>query len=339
MGIKLGDIVESSACTLEGLRSRTIAIDAHNAIYMFLASIRTPDGSPLLDFKGRPVSHLMGLLGRTSKLVAEGIKPVYIFDGKPHERKRRVLDMRRERKEKAAAEYEEALAEGDMERARTKAQQTSRLTGEMVEQSKALLDALGIPWVQAPGEGEAQASEMARQGVVWAASSQDFDALLFGAPLLVRNLASSGRRKMPGRRVYVTVEPEIIDLEKALGALGLDREGLVELAILVGTDYNVGISGVGPKTALKLLKKHGDLRAVMEEKGYDIPDADELKALFLKPAVTGSEPPSWGPVDDGAVKKLLCGEFGFGEQGVERSLSIFTRHRAAISQKSLDQWF
>jgi flap endonuclease-1 len=334
----LSDIVGAKTVRLSDLKGKTIAIDAYNTLYMFLASIRTPDGSPLADFKGRPVSHLKGLLARTGRLAAEGVRPVYVFDGKPHRLKMRVLDERRERKEKAQAEYEEALEAGDLETARTKAQQTSKLTGEMVEQSTELLEALGIPWVQAPGEGEAQASALARDGKVWAASSQDFDSLLFGAPLLVRNLAFSGRRKLPGQRRYVTVEPEVIELGSVLEATGLTREGLVDMALLMGTDFNEGFRGIGPKTALKLIRKHGRLESVLEEKGLELPEADELRELFLDHPVSEVGELSWGPVDDRRVKELLCGEFGFGEEGVDKSLSDFSRHRAAVSQRSLDSW-
>jgi flap endonuclease-1 len=130
----------------------------------------------------------------------------------------------------------------------------------------------------------------------------------------------------------------MIDLEKTLEALDLTREGLVELAILVGTDFNEGVPGVGPRTALKLLKKHGGLEAVLEERGLRVPNAGELKGLFLEPAVAHVEPPRWGPVDDTRVKEYLCGRFGFGESGVEKALGSFARHRSAMAQKSLDRW-
>ena len=244
MGVNLSGIVPVENLSLEDLSGKAVAIDAYNAIYQFLSTIRGPDGTPLKDASGRVTSHLAGLLYRNVNLLEAGIKPIYVFDGVPHELKSQTLAERSERRSKAQQEWEEAITEGDIERARCKATQSSRMTNEIAESSRILLTYLGIPIVQAPEEGEAQAAYMASTGQVWAASSQDFDSLLFGAPRLVRNLNITGRRKMPGSKVYRDISIELIELSKVLEANGLrSREQLIDLAILMGTDYNQGIRG------------------------------------------------------------------------------------------------
>src|SRR3990172_8979974 len=256
MGVDLSDLVTATPRTLEDLRGRSIAIDAFNTLYQFLSIIRQPDGTPLMDHQGRVTSHLSGIIYRTTNLLAVGIQPAFVFDGRPPTLKARTVEARGEVKRKAEREWQDALEKGDLARARTKAMQTSRLTGEMVGQSKRLLELLGLPWVQGPSEGEAQAAHIARQGDAWAAASQDYDSFLFGAPVLVRNLALSGKRKLPRKDVYVDVTPEQSDLAVALAKLGLTREQLVDLGILIGTDFNDGVKGIGPKKALALISRH-----------------------------------------------------------------------------------
>ncbi len=339
MGINLRDLVVQKDTKLDDLTNRTVAIDAYNALYQFLTSIRLSDGQMLQDWNGRPVSHLSGLLARTSRLAAHGIKPVYVFDGKPSPLKADTIRKRKERKEIAKVELEKAIEEGDMEKVRTKSMQTAHLTKDMVEQSKRLLTHLGVPYIEAPSEGEAQAAQMARDGIVWASASQDFDNLLFGAPVLVRNLTVSGRRKLPRQNRYVNVSPEIITLSETLEAIGITREQLVDLAILVGTDFNDGVKGVGPKTALKLVKEFGTLEAIIEEKEYEIENMNEIRTLFLKPDVITDVSVEWGPIDDEGLKALLCGEFGFAQNRVDTAVETFKEFRRKASQRSLDSFF
>ncbi len=247
MGFDLSALVVTEKRSIEDLAGKTVAIDAYNTIYQFLSSVRMPDGSPLKDARDRVVSHLSGILQRTTGLMASGIRVAYVFDGVPHPLKMETIMARKERKRQAEADYREALAEGDLERARTKAMQTSKITDDVVLGSRQLLEALGVPYVNAPSEGEAQAGHMCARGDVWAAGSQDFDTLLFGSPRLVRNITISGRRKVPRQQRYVEVVPEVIELGRVLGELGLTRERLVDLAVLVGTDFNEGIRGIGPR--------------------------------------------------------------------------------------------
>ncbi|HYM40588.1 MAG TPA: flap endonuclease-1 [Thermoplasmata archaeon] len=339
MGVILSDIVSPEKRALEDFSGKVLAIDAFNTLYQFLAIIRQPDGTPLMDGQGRITSHLSGLIYRLSNFVAAGIRPVFVFDGEPPRLKARTISERDEVKVRAEREWKEAVEIGDLARARTKAMQTSRLTREIVEQSKRLLGLLGVPCVQAPSEGEAQASAMARSGTAYAAASQDYDSLLFGSPRLVKNLAITGRRKLPRKEVYVDVQPEEIGLEATLTALGITREQLVDMALLIGTDFNEGVRGIGPKKALALIKKHGSLEPALDELQIDIESKDEVRRIFLEPRVLPEVPIEFRDPDAEGVRRMLCDEFAFSRDRIDQALAKFTEARGAQKQKSLDTWF
>src|SRR3990170_2000332 len=317
MGVDLSDLVPATPRTLEDFAGRAIAVDAFNALYQFLSIIRQPDGTPLMDRQGRVTSHLSGIVYRTTNLLAVGIKPIFVFDGKPPMMKGRTIEARVDIKRKAEREWEDAKLKGDLARARTKAMQTSRLTEEMVAQSRRLLRLLGVPWVQAPGEGEAQASTMAGKGDAWATASQDYESLLFGSPVLVRNLALSGKRKLPRKDAYVDVQPEQVELAATLAKLSLSREQLVDVAILIGTDYNEGVKGIGPKKALALIGRHGTLEGVLREEGKGIEDIDAIRELFLHPAVTESYELAWTEPDAEGAIRMLVEEHDFSAERIE----------------------
>ncbi|MFQ6106646.1 MAG: flap endonuclease-1 [Thermoplasmata archaeon] len=337
MGVNIADIVPSETRKLEDFRGRTVAVDAFNAIYQFLAIIRQPDGTPLSDFKGRTTSHLSGLIYRNANLLQMGIKPVYVFDGEPPRLKSATVAARSAARKEAEKEWKAALAVGDLEKARTKASQSSRLSQEMIDQSKELLTLLGIPHVQAPCEGEAQASHMTMKGDVWATASQDFDALLFGAPRLVRNLTISGRRR--GTRGMIEAVPELVTLDSTLETLQITREQLVGMAILIGTDFNEGIKGVGPKKALGLITKHGDVETVCEKEGYYIENVQRIKEIFLEPVVSQDYELEWSEPDEDDALAYLRDEFDFSEDRVRKALRKMAEGRSLMKQKSLDQWF
>ena len=338
MGINLADIVSSEPRALEDFSGQVLAIDAFNTLYQFLAIIRQPDGTPLMDHQGRVTSHLSGIIYRVSNFVAAGIKPAFVFDGEPPRLKARTIVARGEIKRRAEREWREAVEIGDLATARTKAMQTSRLTTEMVDQSKRLLDLLGIPWVQAPAEGEAQASAMAGTGVAYAAASQDFDSLLFGSPRLVKNLAITGRRKLPRKDIYVDVQPEEISLEATLANLGITREQLVDMGLLIGTDFNEGVKGIGPKKALALIKKHGSLEPALEELGVDIESKDEVREIFLKPNVLPEVDLRFRDPDAEGVRHMLCDEHDFSPDRINAALAKFGSARSEQKQRSLDTW-
>ncbi len=339
MGVNLGDLLKREKCTLRDLSGKIIAIDAYNALYQFLSIIRQRDGTPLMDSQGRITSHLSGLLYRTANLVESGIMPVYVFDGAPHPLKAKTLAERKEIREEAEKEWKEALEKGDIETARKKAQQASRITDEILQQSKKLLDLLGIPWVQAPSEGEAQASYMARKGDVYAVASQDADSLLFGAPVLVRNLTISGRRKLPNKQVYIKIEPELVKLEETLRNLGVTREQLVDMAILIGTDFNEGIEGIGPKRSYDLIKKYGNIENALEAIGkHDAIDENTLKTvreIFLEPEVTDDYTLEWHTPDEKGVIAMLCDEHQFSKDRVMTALQKFQKMKNMFGQSRL----
>lgn len=325
MGADIGDVVDGEAVALDSLDG-AVALDAYNAIYGFLANIRQRDGTPLKDSKGRVTSHLSGLLYRTANLYEAGLKPFYVFDGPPPDLKSATVEERRERKEEAQERYEEAARRGDEAEMLKHAQQATSLDQPQVETSVALLDALNVPWMEAPSEGEAQASYMCREGDVDLVGSQDYDSLLFGAPVLVRNLTIRGR----GGR---DLEPVRYVLDIVLDELGMTREELVEVGVLVGTDYNEGVHGVGPKTALDVVRD-GDTRERLEEGDPDC-DLDEILELYLDPDVTDDYTLEWEEPDADAVEALLCSEHDFSEDRVRKAVE---RVEEATTQSSLDRW-
>ncbi|MCD6095005.1 MAG: flap endonuclease-1, partial [Thermoprotei archaeon] len=275
-------------------------------------------------------------------LLEKGIKPVYVFDGKPPEMKDLEILKRMKIKKEAEKKYEEALRRGDLEAARKYAQRALRLTEPMVRSAKMLLELMGIPYVQAPSEGEAQAAYMTRKGDAWATASQDYDSLLFGAPRLVRNLTISGRRKLPGKDVYVEIKPEIIDLEESLRTLGITREQLIDIAILLGTDYNPdGVKGVGPKRALRLIKTYKSLEKVLPIVNGEFPvDPLEIRKFFLNPSVTDNYVIEWREPDKEGLIKFLCKEHDFSENRVEKAIRRLEKAMRQIrTQSSLEEWF
>lgn len=334
MGVGIGDIVKSEEIGFEDLENKVIAVDAYNIIYQFLSSIRQRDGTPLKDSEGRVTSHLSGILYRNANLVEAGIRPVYVFDGAPDMMKEGTLEKRKKRKEEAEKEYKKSLEEGDLERARIKAQQTSRMTEEIEESSKKLLSLLAIPWIQAPSEGESQAAHMVKKGDAWAVGSQDYDTLLFGACKLVKNLTVTGKRKMPGSSEYKKISPELIELEKVLDDLEITRKQLIDICILCGTDYNQGVKGIGPKRGLKYIKKYDNLESVLEEKEAQINNYEAIRNIFLDPDVTDDYTIRFKN-ELGDVKVFLCDERDFSEDRVESALERFKNGMDRRKQSSL----
>ena len=354
MGTKLGNIVDATAISLTDLSGKKLAIDAFNTIYAFLSIIRQPDGTPLSDRQGRVTSHLSGLFYRNINLLENGINPVYVFDGEAPKLKAKEVQKRREIRDAAYVEWKTAKAEGRVEDALKAAKGSSRLTSPMIEESKELLIALGIPVIQAPSEGEALAAQMARDGLVWASASQDNDSLLYNCPRMIRNLSLSGRRR--GGRSSIPITPELIDLDRNLRLLELTREKLIDVAILIGTDYNDNVTGVGPKTALKLIKKHESLEGIEsafkssknpkdKEKLAELQNIpyDEIREIFLNPPIIEVSAPEWSDPKSDDLHKILCAEHDFSESRVQKSLERLTNAleelRGSTQQSSLSDFF
>lgn len=343
MGVNLRDLVPKTAVKLEDLSGKSMAIDAYNALYQFLAIIRQLDGTPLKDSRGIVTSHLSGLLYRTSNLVEMGIKPIYVFDGIPPTLKEVEIKRRMKAKEEALVRYEQALKEGKIEEARTYAQATSRVKDYMAEDSKKLLDLMGIPWIQAPSEGEAQAAHLTKRGDADYCASQDYDSLLFGAPKLIRNVTISGRRKLPGKNVFIEVVPEVVELENVLRECGITHEQLVDVGILIGTDFNPeGVKGLGPKTALKLIKEHGNLEnALPHLKTAEFPaEPQRIREIFLHPNVTDDYRIVWKEPDMEGVIDFICRQRDFSEDRVRKAIEKMQEGTKKLKGKTtLEKWF
>ena len=322
MGVVLTPIVQPQPLGKADLRGRTLAVDGNGDLYQFLALIRLRDGTPLKDATGRVTSHLSGLFFRTTRLMTEhSLKLVFVFDGAPPPLKAAEISRRREVKAEFARARDEAIARGDLEAAYAKSTMTSRLTRDMVAEARELLRLLGLPTIQAPSEGEAQAAHMARQGRVWAAASKDYDTLLFGAPRLLRFLGISGKEFLPSQGVFRPLVPELLDLDEQLARWRITREALVDLALLVGTDFNDGIHGIGPKKALALVQTHGSIDAMPAEIRDAVGDVEPLRRIYLSPAVTDDYQIEFGEADVDGVVRFLCDERQFSRERVTDALA------------------
>ena len=340
MGLDLKSLLIREKTKLESFTNKIVAIDAYNAIYQFLAIIRGPEGLHLTDTQGRVTSHITGLFYRNINFLSLGIKPVYVFDGKPPSLKSAEIEHRKQIKKDATVKYEKAVSTGNMEDARKYAQQTTSMKDGMVDDSKHLLSLFGIPYIQAPSEGEATAALLTTNGQADVAASQDFDSILFGAKKLVRNFTNSGRRKLPNRNTYIEVEPEIIDYKKNLEQLGISREQLIDVGILIGTDFNPdGFERIGPKTSIKMIKEHGKLEDIPQiQEQLEKIDYNSIRKIFLKPEVATIDKIDFGEIKYDEIANYLSNERSFSRDRVESSLK---RLKKSLEKKSqnLDQWF
>lgn len=342
MGLDLKPILRHTNIKLSDLSNKIIAVDAFNTIHQFLATIRGSTGELLANSHGEITSHLSGLFYRNINLLAEGIKLVYVFDGVSSPLKTNEIQRRHQIKEIAIEKYEKALVQGKLEEARKYSQATSVLTNKMIEESKRLLSLLGIPTIQAPSEGEATAANLTNTDLVQICASQDYDSILFGARRLVRNITISGKRKVPNRNAYIDVPLEIFHLEDILDQTKLTNEQLVDVGILIGTDYNSGgIPGIGPKTALKLIQKHSKLENIdqLQEPLSNVP-YEEIRELFLKPKVANvtSNDIKFEAVDYDNLVEFLCTEKNFSSDRVNSALQK-VQNSDKNKNQSLEKWF
>jgi len=341
LGVNLAPIAVKHKIMLEDLRGRTLAVDANNFLYQFLALVRTPNGSPLKSSDGTVTSHLAGLMHRSARLMCQyGIELIFVFDGTPPRYKDAEIAKRRAIRDKATLEWRQALEAGDYAKAFSKAVMTSRLTQAMIEDAKRLLHLLGIPHVQAPGEAEAQAAYMAMKGDVWASSSRDFDSLLFGTPKLVRYLTLTGTEFLPSRGVSRRLEPELIILDEFLRHYKIARVQVVDLAILIGTDFNEGIKGIGPKKSLMLIKEFGKIENLPSSIKREIsPNYEDVRKIFLEPDIDRDYTVDYGSIHEKELYSFLCDQKGFSKERVEKVIERMKRHRLETKQTDLAHWF
>ena len=322
MGCNLRDLTSPETIDLNSLAGKRVGVDAFLTAFQFLTTMRdrSPqgDGGPLRAENGKVVSHLMGFLNRTTTLLAAGIKPVYVFDGTAPELKADEIASRKARRLEAERVHKEALAAGDFPLAQKMASRIMHYSPEMVAETKQLLDLLGVPWVDAKAEGEGQAAVMAAKGQLDVVATQDWDALLYGTPLLVRNLMSHGS-KQHGR----VVKAQKIILDEVLDENGLSREQLIDLAIMIGTDFHPGIKGIGPKTGIKLIKEHGSIETICQVKDKEVPlRLDEIREIFHN-----------HPAVEVADEDLLPGQIDV------KGLTQFLQIERQFSQRRMDNAF
>ncbi len=325
MGVNLKDIIPAEQISLEFLSGKVVAIDAMNFLYQFLSSIRQRDGTPLMDSKGRITSHLSGFFYRTVNFIEAGLKPIYVWDGEPPSFKKKEIEKRKEFRKEAEQRWKEALERGDLEEARKYAKAASFVDETMLRDSKELLRAMGLPVIQAKTEGEAQCAKIVIDGNSFACASQDYDALLFGALRLVRNL--SAREEL-----------EIIHLNHLLETLGINREQLILVGILVGTDYAPeGVRGIGPKRALDLVRKFKTVEEIEKQVDWEHETSiREIFEFFLNPEVEENYEIKFDKPDPEKIKKILCDEHDFSEERVSKYIEKLERGRH--TQKSLLSW-
>ena len=338
MGLQISEIITKKEIQFKDLKEKVIAVDAFNAIYQFLTTIRQPDGTPLKDSKGNVTSHLSGLFYRNVNLIQEGVKLVYVFDGKAPELKGRTQELRSEAKEEAREKYEKAKSEEDIDAMGKYARGFVYLDEQKIKESKELLSAMGIAVVQAPSEGEAQASYMAEQGMVYAAASQDYDCLMFKAPLLIQNLSMARKRRTVSG--FKEVFPQMIELKNVLNELEINQEQLICLGILCGTDYNPGgVKGLGPKKSLKFVKEHRTKEKIFEavendSKYYADFDWKEIYEEILNPNIDKKVKIEFPKIDKDKIKKILL-KYEFSEERIDNQLAKLDDVKKKLGQKTL----
>jgi len=346
LGIAIGKLIEDckQEFNVEKSSKKRFGFDAFNVLYQFLTTIRGVDGEPLKNNRGEVTSHLNGLFYRLINLLSYNIEIVFVFDGKSHSLKQKTKDKRAEKKEIAKDNYNRAVEEGNLEDVRKYSKQFTRLDDKILSESKELLLAMGVSYIEAPSEAEAQISYLTSIGQLDYTVSQDYDCLLFGSNNLVRNLTVSGKKKIPSKNIYLNITPEIIYLEKVIKNLGISREKLIWLALLIGTDFNDKVLGVGPVTALKLVKENNsfeELISKLKEKGKDVNfDYRKIQDIFLKPNISKEPKIIKGKFDSNKIKEILVNRADFSEERIELSLNKYLKLKEERDkQKTISDWF
>lgn len=340
MGVKLKDLIVKEEIEIKSLANKILVVDAMNILYQFLTTIRAYDGSVLTNSKGIVTSHLIGLFSRTSTLMEHGLKLAFVFDGKAPLIKQKTWEQRTSIKAKAEEQLIIAKEEEDFKSMKKFAARTAILTKEMQEDAKKLILALGLPIIDAPSEGEAQASYIVSIGDAYGVVSQDYDTLMFGCTRLIRNLSIAGNRKRTGKVGFVKIKPEIVKLKDFLKHNKITREQLIAMGIMIGTDYNPGgIKGIGPKKALKLVQEN-TIEEAFKKIGWDkhYPDLKwkEIYDVIIKMPTTDNYKLEWNPIDTNKLYNLLVNEFEFSKERVESKIKSLKKQNV---QKGLNSFF
>ncbi|KAK4782606.1 hypothetical protein SAY86_016708 [Trapa natans] len=323
----------------ESYFGRKIAIDASMSIYQFLIVVGRSGTEMLTNEAGEVTSHLQGMLSRTTRLLEAGIKPVYVFDGKPPEMKKQELAKRFSKREDATEGLATAIETGNQEDIEKFSKRTVKVTKQHNEDCKKLLKLMGIPVVEAPSEAEAQCAALCKAGKVYAVASEDMDSLTFGAPRFLRHLMDPSSKKIPVMEFEVS---------KILEELNLDMDQFIDLCILSGCDYCDSIRGIGGLTALKLIRQHGSIENILENinrERYQIPDDwpySEARQLFKEPCVyTEVDEPEikWTAPDEEGLINFLVTENGFNSDRVTKAIEKIKAAKNKSSQGRLESFF
>jgi len=321
----LRDLASLREVTFEELEGSVVAVDAHNWLYKYLTiAVRFNEADVYTTEAGEEVANLLGIIQGLPKFLEHELIPVFVFDGVPTDLKANEIAARREQREAIEERLEDARETGDAVEIARLESQTQQLTEVIQVTTRGLFDRLDVPYLEAPAEGEAQCAAMARHDpAIDFAGTDDYDALLFGAPRTLRQLTSSG-------------DPELMDFDATLDDHQITWEQLVDIGVLAGTDFNEGLSGVGPKTALSDVKEHGDLWEVLESRDAAVPHADRLRELFLQPDVLDAY--SFEAViqpDLAAARNYIIDEWELPPDAIASGLD---RIEAATVQTGLDRW-
>ncbi|MFX1456601.1 MAG: hypothetical protein ACFFDB_14600 [Promethearchaeota archaeon] len=333
MGVKLQSLVTQKIIGYQDLAGSIIAIDAPNIILGLFNFVRkNPDGTNaglILDRTQRPISHLYGLLYRINFLYSKKIFPLFCFDGRISEMKRNITKDQLNDFKFAQKWYDEAIKSGHRTIARQIALGKDYLWHNIIIESKQLLGALGVPYIESPASAESQCAYLAKQRVVNYSNSQDYDSLLFGCPDLLQNLSKSLKKKVQGKWSYTKITPQVISLKKMLRQLEISQFQLVDIGMLIGTDYFPGINGIGPKKSLTLIKKYSQLEDIItnEHDTYNFSNLTQdlimkIRKLFLFPEVNKSTNDiHWNYPNKSNALKLLCEKHFLNKERVENTLS------------------
>jgi flap endonuclease-1 len=341
MGLQIGEIIPKKQIEFKDLKGKTIAVDAFNILYQFLTTIRQPDGTPLKDNDGNVTSHLSGLFYRNMNLIFEGVRLIYVFDGEAPKLKGKTKEKRKESKDEMREKYEKAVEEEDIEAMGKYSRSLISLDEQKINESKELLNAMGIAVVQAPGEGEAQASALSKEKIAYGVSSQDYDCLMFEAPMLIQNLGMARRRKTPTG--YVDIYPQIIELNGALKELGINQEQLICLGILCGTDYNPGgVKGFGPKKSLQIVKEYKTKEKIFEAlekeekfQKYKVDfDWKEIYDEIKNPNIDKKPKIEFPKINKEEIKEILM-KHDFSEDRINNQLDKLEDVKKKAAQKTL----
>lgn len=343
MGVALSGLIKTEETDINKFKDKIIAVDAMNMLYQFATTIRQQDGTPLKDSKGNVTSHLTGLFSRISKLMIAGLKLVFVFDGEMPLLKKIERERRDKLKTEAIQSFEEAKERGDVLEMKRFASRTTRVSKDMVDESIKLIRAFGLPVIRSPSEGEAQASYMVSKGDCHYVSSQDYDCLIYGAPRVVRNLSLTQKRKKINALTYKTILPEILELNKVLKELNLDRDRLIALAMIIGTDFNVGgVKGLGPKKGLKLVQENHDLEKLFLEINFDEICGVSWKEVFKtikEMPVSDDYKLEWNNIDEEKILEILVENHEFNRERITNALENIQKEMKKARQTSLGNFF